>query len=135
MTASADVAIRDGRPGDVGFIVKTWRKCLYEGRDVKALAHNIDDSVIFRGITNRIVRLLQRCTVKIACDPKQDDNIVGFAVYQPGIGHFRYVREGFRCHGIASQIVDVPIEVCTHRSQGHAPGKMRQTYNPFLLEG
>ena len=125
------IAYRDGRPDDVPYIVATWRKCILEGHEY----HSVDDAVKFRGVTARIVRLLEKSSVRVACDPEVDTNIVGFAVFSGDVGHFRYVRERFRKHGIAGGMVQgAAILVCTHRPQGHAPGKMRQTFNPFLLE-
>lgn len=133
MGGAAVIVYRDGREDDVAFIVASWRACLLEGIDGK---RGLDPTIFKRGISERIVRLLSRAQVRIACDDKADTTIIGYAVFEPTCGHFRYVRTSFRGLGIASKLVPegMSVEVCTHRSQGHAPGKMRQVYNPFLLE-
>lgn len=139
------ILYRDGRPDDVAYIVSCWRKCLLEGVEPSRTCEcatcrhsKVDETLLYRGFTDRITRLLQRSTVRMACDPEQDTNLIGFAIFEGNVGHFRYVRggkNGFRGQGIAKKLIEGhDILVCTHRAYGHAVGKMRQTFNPFLLE-
>ena len=50
-------------------------------------------------------RILPRATVKIACDPKDPDNLVGFAVFTGTELHYVYVKQDFRKLGAVRDLL------------------------------
>jgi hypothetical protein len=144
------ILVRDARPDDLTFVRDAWFRCMFNGRVDGivenagkptlrfGLANHVRAAVLEKGFKDRVARLLQRSSCRVAYDAMAEDSLVGFIVFEGSIGHFRYVRggkNGFRGLGVAKLLAkDLTITVCTHRSQGHAPGRMTQPYNPFLLE-
>lgn len=75
----------------------------------------------------------------IACLPNDEDVILGYAVFQPKILHYVFVKEAFRENGIAKSLV-APVRQTltsyTHRTRMVAPILARCLefhYNPFEL--
>jgi hypothetical protein len=85
--------------------------------------------------------LLQNdCVIRIAALPDNVDVILGYLVYQPGILHYVFVKEGFRKLGIAKDLViqsDLKDDCkCTHKTEWVYKILRKYpdiTYDPFIL--
>lgn len=104
--------IRIAKEADLPFIVHSW-KCSYEN----APAVRGADRNHYRNEMERTVRrLCSRATVRIACDPTDEDTIVGFCAFsQPAANasaelHYIYVKKDFRGMGYARDLLKgVPV--------------------------
>lgn len=106
------VAFRENEPGDVAFILKTWRMRL-----ANCYTYN------WAGFGNAIEtlrpvceKLLRRHGAIVACSPARPSMIIGFAVKDAAknTAHFVYVHELYRRQGIAKTLLaglELPLAV------------------------
>jgi GNAT superfamily N-acetyltransferase len=95
--------IRPARETDLGFVFDTWRQSF------KA------DSYLFRMDRDLYTRLMNRhlgaivkdvaTLIDVACNPDDEDTILGFAASTGPALHYVYVREALRKHGIARELL------------------------------
>lgn len=106
--------IRSLKPADRALIVDSWKKS-YEG----APAVRGADREHYRAeMTRTINRLLDRATVRLACDPTDDDTIVGWVAYTGKELHWAYVKEAFRTECRVADLLDgIPIDAFTFRGR------------------
>lgn len=90
--------------GDLGYIIDTWR----QGLAAKSSLAKFDRDVYFRLMARHIKALSREpgALVRIACDPENENTILGFAVLTGDELHYVYVREALRKHGIARLLLD-----------------------------
>lgn len=97
--------IRPAREGDMAFVVDAWKRS-FEG----APAVRGADREHYRvEMTCAIRRLCSRAEVRIACDPTDEDTIVGFAAFtrtgETAELHYIYVKKDFRGSGHARELL------------------------------
>ena len=110
------IRIRPAKVTDQAFIQDAWKRS-FEGSPAVRGA----DREHYRNEMERtIARLCARATVLVACDVKDEDTLVGFAVYSSWKGyagnelHYVYVKKDFRGHRIASDLLkDANIKAYT----------------------
>ena len=98
-------AMREMREeGDLGYIIDTWR----QGYAPKSALARFDRDVYFRLMARHIKALSREpgAVVRIACDPADEDTIIGFAMLTGDELHYVYVREKLRKHGVARSLLD-----------------------------
>ena len=99
--------IRLAKPDDMAFVVDAWKRS-YEG----APAVKGADREHYRiEMTRAIRRLCDRAEVRVACDPADEDTLVGFAAFTRSASgaaelHYIYVKKDFRGHGIARDLLE-----------------------------
>ncbi len=97
------VLIRDARPSDLAFVLNAWEQS-YITR-AKAL------------IGKEIRRLVRTARCIVACDRADDDTLIGFAVVDPGLWHYVYVKDAFRGECISHKLIaDAPADAYTFRT-------------------
>lgn len=106
-----------------------------------AIGRSCLSSTFFPNYSRVLDRILAQpdTTTMVACRPEHDDTIFGYAVYQPTILHYVFVKEDFRNNGIAKSLlaqVRPVLSSYTHRTRTVAPILRRcfeWRYNPFEL--
>ncbi len=98
------VRIRDARDSDFGFILDTWRRS-FEGAPAVVDA---DPNHLFGELAIMIGRALKRAgaIVRVACDPEDDDVLLGFVACNGSELHYAYVKRDLRNHGIVPAMLD-----------------------------
>lgn len=124
--------VRLAKPEDYGFVLDAWRRS-YEG----APAVRGADREHYRiEMTRAIRRLCDRAEVRVACDPSDEDTIVGFVAFTDNELHYAYTKQDFRHIGVAKQLLEgAHIDAYTFRSNNaHPPSgwvyKPRFTIDP-----
>lgn len=110
--------IRLAKPDDFAFIIDAWRRS-YEGspavRGAEREHYRIE-------MTRAIRRLCDRAEVRVACDPQDEDTVVGFAAFTGDELHYAYTKKDFRGIGVAKQLLEgVPIAAYTFQSNNARP--------------
>lgn len=127
---------RKGEPQDVNFIFATWLKSY---KHSSAFASRIPDKLFFKGHHAVLERLLPRCEVLITTLAGEPNTIIGYAVLEPSVIHFVYVKKPFRQMGVASGLlahIDPNACIYTHETQmwRHLLLKWPNAqYNPYAL--
>lgn len=102
MGANLPFLIRAGKPSDRAFVENAWRATMLAtspacvGADPKAF-HN--------EMTRLFERLLPSATVRVACDPKDPDTLVGFVCFTGPELHYVYVAGPFRKLGVVPMLL------------------------------
>ena len=95
--------IRDWVPADEHFVKSAWRGSF------RLAGHGVQDAdhIHYDMEMDRVFdRILPRATVKIACDPKDPDNLIGFAVLTGSELHYVYVKRDFRKLGVVPAMLE-----------------------------
>ncbi len=96
--------IRDGRPGDVNLVVNSWI--------TSHAAFTKADGHVVRYVHHPalVLDLVQRCSVVVACDPDDHDEVYGWLCHELVKGelviHYLFVKFPFRRSGIADQLYE-----------------------------
>lgn len=106
--------IRTLRPSDRALVIDSWKKS-YEGSP----AVRGCDREHYRTEMNRSInRLLDKATVRLACDPNDEDTVVGWVAFTGRELHWGYVKEAFRTEcKLADMLAGVPIDAFTFRGR------------------
>lgn len=120
------------RPDDYNFIMATWLIGLYYGNDWFT---KIDKDVYMKHYHDIVDRVLKKPTLisNLAVLKEDDSVILGYAIYEPKILHWVYVKEAWREIGIAKQIVPEDTEVTTHLTKLGFSLRKHIKFNPFQL--
>lgn len=135
------VVIRDAVEADVPFIFNSWLKSFRNGSFPKGT----DNSIYFTEQHKLIERLLKTCSVKIAADPKDPQNIFGYIVFEQIDGiwvfHYAYTKHSFRALGVARELARSldhdfnTAAICSHHTflaERICP-KYNLIYHPYIL--
>lgn len=98
--------IREMREGDVNFILSTWLKSYYESLKHygnKGCPHPKDD-VFFQGHQKKIKQILESGSCLICHAPDEENQIIGWIVYNQDAVHYCYVKNVYRKLGIAKAL-------------------------------
>lgn len=114
------IRVREMREADEAFITDTWRRSFSDESDL----HRIDADVYARFMRQLIGRRIHErgALVRVACDPADEDTIVGFAATTGPELHYVYVRGGkdtsMRGLGIVPAMLEgLTIRTYTFRTQ------------------
>lgn len=121
--------IRSMLDSDVNFILSTWLKSYYEElrrNGAKGVQYPKDD-VFFQGHQDKIKDILKRAKCEICTAPDDDNQIIGWVVYDPSSIHYCYVKQIYRKMGVAKALVSRAL---TARSYSH-----HTKYTRFIIKG
>lgn len=98
------VVVRKATEADMNFVYSTWLKGVYHGSD---LLKNVKRAVYFENYPKYIAAVLARPTVevKVAALAEDKDVILGYAVVQPGVVHWVYVKSAWRKQNVAKTLL------------------------------
>lgn len=100
---SLPFVIREAVPDDLLFIGNAWRASMLHA----SIAVLDADRTHYHSEMSRVLsRLLAHATVRVACDPKDESNLVGFAAMTGEELHYAYISGGFRKLGIVPMLLD-----------------------------
>lgn len=129
------VKFRPADETDVSFIFSSWLKSF------KAHAGPIKSVVYYEYQHRKIVQLLQRSYVTIACSPDDTEQIIGYVVHEEingvFVAHYAYVKNSFRKLGVLTQLMresNANKGFCTHFTGQKLLDKFQLIYNPYLTD-
>lgn len=105
------ITIRDARVSDQAFIFSSFLKGLYYGNEYY---RQIDKDVFMRKYKEVLNHLLIKSVCKVAHTLEDEDNLVGYVIYEPGVLHYVFVKPALRRFGVAKQLIPVDINTITH---------------------
>lgn len=125
------VKIRDARVSDQAFIFSSFLKGLYYGNE---FYRQIDKEAFMQNYKKVLTGLLIRSTCKVLHQPDDEDALVGYAIYEPGVVHYLFVKPPFRRFGLAKLLLPVGIHTVTHLTKiGQAIKPKDIKFNPFAI--
>ena len=129
------VKFRQADETDVSFIFSSWLKSF------KAHAGPIKSVVYYEYQHRKIVQLLQRRFVTIACSPDDIEQIIGYMVHENingvFVAHYAYVKNSFRKLGVLQPLMaelKASKGFCTHLTSQKLADKFNLIYNPYLTD-
>lgn len=125
--------------GDINFVLSTWLKSYYEElkrNGSKGVIYPKDD-VFFQGHQSRIKEVLKTSECLVCVAPDEDNQIIGWIVFDKDAIHYCYVKQVFRKMGVARELQKQAIQP---RSYSHHTRFSRYlnkglTYNPYSFLG
>ncbi len=141
--------IRQRRLEDIPLIKNSWRMSFLDyRRDEDHPGHgfiNPNPTVLWAtakhyhaNMGKRMRRLLSQADFLVACDPDDQDELMGWVCYGPGVLHYVYVKEAYRRNGLGKELVastrqDLSTVEVTHWTRVVAQLGLSVRYNPDLL--
>lgn len=123
--------IRDAKVSDQAFIFSSFLKGLYYGND---FYRQIDKEAFMSNYKKVLTQLLIKSQCKVAVQNDDDDSLIGYSIYEPGILHYLFVKPTFRRFGVAKSLVPVGINTTTHITKiGTAIKPKEWIFNPFKI--
>lgn len=133
--------VRSMQQGDRNFILNSWLKSFRNAPSVNGM----ENPAYFHEQSKVITELLDNCAVLMAVDPKDNDSIFGYLVYQWADGqfviHYVYTKHTFRNKGVAQYLIHKAgfalgetAAWYTHatKTSPRVAYKFRCIYNPFI---
>lgn len=104
MTSLRGIIYRGPRQGDVAYISKAWKESLRS--EMMFEYGNLDPMPFYKEMDRRVPRLLSRSTVVVACNPADEDHILGWIAAEGQVVHYVFVRRAWRSKGLAQRLLD-----------------------------
>ncbi len=95
--------VRDAVDEDRDFIENAWRASMLA---TCPAAHGADPKHFHMEMGRVFDRLRPSATIRVACDPKEPSNLVGFIAATRNELHYAYVAGEFRRLGVVPQMLD-----------------------------
>lgn len=95
--------VREGTLEDWDFIRKSWRATFFLGGPA---VQGADKQLYFDEMTRLFAAIVPTASARIACDPADDLNQLGFACYTGTTLHFVYVLQDFRREGLVPLMLE-----------------------------
>lgn len=125
------ILIRDAKISDQAFIFSSFLKGNYYGND---FYRSIDKNTFMVKYKEVLTHLLIKSTTKIACMKNDEDQVVGYSLYQPGILHYVFIKPTFRRFGISKMLIPVDVIYCTHLTKiGKTLKPPSWKFDPFRI--
>lgn len=127
------VTIRDFAEADSSFIFATWLKGLYYGN---YFFREIDKDTFFKCYHRVIEKILLKpeSFIAVSCLKEDEDVILGYAVCEPEVLHWVFIKDAWRKLGLAKDLVPKDIKYVTHLTEVGANIKPKEwKFNPFLI--
>lgn len=135
-----EFSTRDGIESDLNFLLATWLKShKHSGHGMK----RVHPAAYYRHHHPLVEAILSRgARVRVATPAGDDETILGYAVSEPGVLHYVYVKLPFRRFGIAMRLIgEMHSEVkqysyfCDSDAAHALIRKLSHlTYNPYASE-
>lgn len=104
----------------MAFVIDAWKRS-FEGAPA---VRGAEREHYRTEMTRAIRRLCDHAEIRVACDPTDEDTIVGFVAFTGGELHYVYVKRDFRGLGIAKDLLKgVPITAYTFTTPLARPRK------------
>ena len=125
--------VREVRDDDWGLIFSSFRKGYSDS--VRTTDREIPPKSKRQLFHHRICGLQKNASFKIACDPDDEHQILGWCCYQPQVLHYLYVREIYRGQGIGLQLL-TPLAMFPKLFVTHWTADFQRfaAHNPSLYE-
>lgn len=134
--------IRPLRDSDYNFVLSTWLRSYYEALKYYSSGSVRvpfpKDDVFFQGHQAKIKALMAlpgvECLVCVA--PDDENQIVGWAVFDRDCLHYVYAKHVFRRLGIGNKIreaITAPITTYSHHTKFSKHVNKGLTYNPYAF--
>lgn len=110
------VQIRSWRESDLAFVMDTWRSSFRSSSEL----HKVSPEAYAKFMARYIGKLLREpgASLFIACDPQDEDTILGYAAMTGAALHYVYVRDTVRSHGVARALLEeAPVHTYTLRTE------------------
>lgn len=98
----APITVRPADISDWDFIRKSWRATFLNGGPA---VQGADKQHFFDEMTRVFAAICPTAEARMACDPEDADNVLGFAVYTGPELHFVYVLQDFRRMGFVPRLL------------------------------
>jgi hypothetical protein len=113
--ADCDVKLRPFRDSDKAFVLNSWKESYRWAPEVRW----VPNVAYFNEMNRRVEDLSSRGKVLVACNPVDDDHIVGWCCSDGGLLHYVYVKTPMRGSGYALELIaksglNTKAIVCTH---------------------
>lgn len=96
----AELVIRKAVDSDTTFIMDSWMRSYRKSPDC-----NLPDDLFFPAYRSIATLLLKTCNVDVLVTPDNQDAILGYCVWQPGVVHWVYIKRDYRENGLALLLV------------------------------
>ncbi len=141
------VVFREAQPADQGFIFNSWLKSF---RANSEWAHAMPAQIYYDNHKRVVAQLLHDSSVLVAANPDDPDQIFGYVVYQPTLGHvavlhWLYVKHTYRRLGIGGEVFRTALRLAQHDDTLPVVGthfttlwsaladKWRLVFNPYVI--
>jgi len=145
LSAPFPTTVREGRPADINFILNSWLK----STEKCPIFHKVPNEIFFTEQRKRIIHVLEEGSVRIICDPDDQDQIYAYLVYEFKdpvlLLHYLYTKRPYRKLGLSRLLLlttpKAQMTMHTFRfvSKGfgsdHLTNKLKSKYNPYLFLG
>lgn len=107
--SDAPVKVRDAEGvDDLAFIRKAWRETFQFG---SLAVDGAEKQHYFDEMTRLFAVLLPAASARIACDPEDDENRIGFVCWTDDVLHYVYVMRDFRQMDVAPALLEgLPVK-------------------------
>lgn len=99
-------ALRPSCDGDLGFLISSWSESWHRGSPDMRL---VRFAAYKNPMRRRVLMLVERSTVVVACDPEDNSHILGWACVEKRAGaavvHYVYTVQTRREHGLAATML------------------------------
>lgn len=95
-----NLVVRRAVESDYVFIMDSWMRSYRKSPD-----SNLPDSFFFAAYRAIAGLLLKTSTVEVMVTPDNNDAILGYVVYDPGVVHWVYVKRDYRESGLAHILI------------------------------
>lgn len=97
----AELVIRKAVSSDHVFIMDSWMRSYRKSPD-----SNLADCLFFPAYRATAGKLLQTAQVDVMVVPDNQDTILAYIVYEPGVIHWIYVKRDYRDSGLARLLIE-----------------------------
>jgi hypothetical protein len=129
------IVLRKASASDSSFIFATLLRGLYYGSEHHK---EMDKRAFFEAYDKVLKHILSKpaLNAKVACLASDNDVIVGYALLEPQVLHWVYVKDAWRKRGVARQLLaSESVAAVTHITKvGNEIRKRKNwVYNPFKI--
>lgn len=130
---------RPPKASDLNFIFASFSNSVRRESD---LGRSCRSGIFFTEFQKIIDLLLNSCSILIACSPDEENAIIGYLIYKPGLCiHYAFTRPSSRGFGIAKELIreafpgakEWTFTLNTNMAKKISKSYPELTYNPFIL--
>jgi GNAT superfamily N-acetyltransferase len=121
--------IRSIRPEDHNLVLATWLNSYYEHmRDFRP------PRTVYFCHHQELAKLKLKSDVRILCNKEDEDQIIGYSIFDGAVLHYVYVKNFFRGFGFGKMLIaDRHIEQVSHLTEDLKKLIKKPVYNPYLF--
>lgn len=140
------VTLREATSNEHQFVFNSWLKSYKDSY----FAMDIPAHVYYQEHHNIVKGLIERSKVLLAVNQDDDDQILGFVVFEPGrisftpVIHYMYVKSPFRYLGVGTELFEEALHACKYDESlpiivTHYSKQFKRfcnkifLYNPYLI--